>query len=67
MIASEDLDQYLSPTWFLDCDKPDVAEYARRATAGASDDKARAVKLFYAVRDRVRYDPYSITAEPVEY
>lgn len=52
--------EWLAPTAFLDCDNPRVRAFAEEASAGATDDVDRAVKLFYAVRDRWRYDPFSI-------
>jgi transglutaminase-like putative cysteine protease len=36
-------------------------------TAGASDPRERAVALYYAVRDGIRYDPYSVQAAPQAY
>jgi transglutaminase-like putative cysteine protease len=65
--AVPDHAEYLRPTWFLDCDNPEVSRRAERLCAGAADDRERAVRLFYAVRDRLRYDPYSITADPADY
>lgn len=53
-----DLAPYLRPTFFIDSDAPAVAAFAREVTAGAADDRERAVRLFYAVRDRIRYNPY---------
>ncbi|TAN20717.1 MAG: transglutaminase family protein [Actinomycetota bacterium] len=67
MDNSEEFGQYLSPTWFIDCDNPDVISYAKEAVEGCSTDEERAVKLFLAVRDGVRYDPYSITNVPIDY
>ncbi|MHB8457344.1 MAG: transglutaminase-like domain-containing protein, partial [Acidimicrobiales bacterium] len=60
-------DQYLSPTWFVDCDNPAVRSYAEQVTEGCATNEERAVKAFYAVRDGIRYDPYSITDEPLDY
>ncbi len=51
---------YLEPTPFLDCDQPQVRDFAQSVTAGAADAVERAVKLFYAVRDRIRYDPFAM-------
>ena len=51
---------YLEPTPFLDCDQPSVRAFAQRVTAGATDAIERAVKLFYAVRDGIRYDPFTM-------
>ncbi len=59
--------EYLRPTWFLDFDHPAVTEYARETTRGAADDAARAVRLFYDVRDRLRYDPYTSSMQPETY
>lgn len=51
---------YLEPTPFLDCDQPGVRAFAQSVTVGAADAVERAVKLFYAVRDRIRYDPFTM-------
>ena len=67
MPAGEDLELYLRPTWFIDCDTPTVRRRAEEVVAGATSDEQRAVRLFYAVRDGFRYDPYSITRDPADY
>jgi transglutaminase-like putative cysteine protease len=51
---------YLEPTFFLDCGHPSVRDFALRATAGARDAIERATRLFYAVRDGIRYDPFAV-------
>ena len=61
------MDQYLAPTSFLDSDHPRVIEFADRAIREATDPRERAVRLFYAVRDGWRYDPYSSEREPEKY
>lgn len=53
----------LAPTPFLQSDAPQVVQFARETTAGARDDVDRGVKLYYAVRDGIRYDPYSIALD----
>jgi len=53
----------LTPTFFVDSDHPAVMDFASRH-AGTDDDTARAVRLFYAVRDGFRYDPYQIDLSP---
>lgn len=55
-----DVADYLRPTDFIDSDSPDVREYARAATSDRTTDVGRAVALYYAVRDGIRYDPYSV-------
>ena len=52
---------------FVDAEHPDVVAFAARATAGARSDREKAVALFYAVRDGIRYDPYAISADPETY
>lgn len=47
---------------FIDSDHPDVVAFANEATAGATTDREKAVALFYAVRDGIRYDPYVISS-----
>ena len=55
-----DMTPYLDPTPSLDADHPDVIAYANQ-NHGPSDDPVKiAVSLYYAVRDDIRYDPYSI-------
>ena len=54
------MEQYLRPTAFIDADHPRVRELAETAAAGAADPTERAVRLYYAVRDGLRYDPYGI-------
>lgn len=66
-MPAEDLAPYLAATWFIDCHSPAVRHRAEHATAGAASDEERAVRLFYAVRDGIRYDPYSVTSDPHDY
>lgn len=50
----------LTPTPTVDSDHPAVISFAEASASGARDTHERAVKLYYAVRDGVRYDPYSL-------
>lgn len=52
------MEQFLMPTEFLDCDHDSVQAYAARNTIGTSSDTERGIKLYYAVRDDLQYDPY---------
>ena len=65
--AGEDLAPYLAPTWFVDCDHPAVVAQATAIVAGAANNVERAVRLFYAVRDDVRYDPYLLGDDMATY
>jgi transglutaminase-like putative cysteine protease len=58
------MDAYLTPTSFIDSDSPAVRAFARSATGGATTDREKAVRLFYAVRDAIRYDPYTLSLAP---
>jgi transglutaminase-like putative cysteine protease len=49
----------LRPTPILNSNHPEVAAYAAARTEGARSDLEAAVQLYYAVRDDIRYDPYS--------
>lgn len=55
---------WLTPTWFIDSDHPDVGEFARATVGVAADPVERAVALFHAVRDSIRYDPYNVDDRP---
>jgi transglutaminase-like putative cysteine protease len=59
--------EYLAATAFLDCGEASVRAFAERSTAGAANARERAVRLFYAVRDGWRYDPFAITLEARRY
>ena len=48
----------LAPTPLIDSDHPAVVAFARSCAGG--DSRERAVALYYAVRDGLRYDPYRI-------
>lgn len=54
------MEQFLTPTEFLDSDHESVRAYAEKNTVGSSNDIERAVKLYYAVRDDFQYDPYQL-------
>ncbi|MBI3994169.1 MAG: transglutaminase family protein [Candidatus Lambdaproteobacteria bacterium] len=58
---------HLAPTRFLDSDHPAVRDFAHEAIAGARGERERAVRLFYAVRDGVRYDGLDMTFTPERY
>jgi transglutaminase-like putative cysteine protease len=51
------MNEYLKPGRFLDSDHPKVVSFAREHAKGESE-RAKAVSLYYAVRDGVRYNPF---------
>ncbi len=56
--------EYLRPTRFIDSDSPDVIDFAASITASKTTDVDRATALYYAVRDGIRYDPYTVDLQP---
>jgi transglutaminase-like putative cysteine protease len=50
----------LSPTAIIDSDHDRVAAFARAHADGMKTIRDQAVRLYYAVRDGIRYDPYTI-------
>ncbi|TAL39770.1 MAG: transglutaminase family protein [Spirochaetes bacterium] len=59
--------EFLDGTQYLDKDEPAIAAFARETAEGARDDAEKAVRLYYAVRDGVRYNPYALSADPATY
>ncbi len=53
----------VAPTHFIDSDHEAIVEFVNDVTTGAADDRAKAVALFNAVRDAIRYDPYDVSRE----
>ena len=58
------LELYLAAAEFIDSADPEVRAFAQKVAAGATDDVTRAVKLYYAVRDGILYDPYYVGESP---
>lgn len=54
----------LQPARFVNSDHPDVIAFARSATAGATSEAETVSLLFAAVRDHIRYDPYTLVLRP---
>jgi len=56
----------LQPTPFVDVDAPIVRAFVERH-AGAGEPRERAVRLYYAVRDAIRYDMTTFALEPEQF
>jgi transglutaminase-like putative cysteine protease len=65
--APEPGPEYLASTRFLDCASEAVQRFARATIAGETADVGKAVKLFYAVRDGWRYDPFAMRLDAAQY
>lgn len=55
-----DLSPFLAATPTIETRHPDVVAFATKHAAGAQDAVETAVRLYYAVRDGIRYDPYTV-------
>jgi transglutaminase-like putative cysteine protease len=58
---------YLNPTTIIDSDHKHIREYGAKISDGFVDPVQIATKLYLAVRDGIRYDPYSPFYLPEHY
>ena len=65
MIAA--VDEFLAPTPYIDSDDEGVVSFAGRVAGEASTAQAKAVALYYAVRDDIVYTPYCDFRSPETY
>jgi transglutaminase-like putative cysteine protease len=56
-----EMERYLRATPSLDAGHERIIETARSVTQGCSSDEEKAVKLFYLVRDSIRYNMFMIS------
>jgi transglutaminase-like putative cysteine protease len=59
--------QYLEATSIIDSDHSDIQEFTRDTLGDMKDAVEKAVRLYYEVRDRIRYDPYYPFYRPEHY
>jgi transglutaminase-like putative cysteine protease len=59
--------QYLMPTSIIDSDHKLIQEFAKEVIGEKEDPVEKAVRLYLAVRDGIRYDPYSPFYLPEHY
>jgi transglutaminase-like putative cysteine protease len=57
------MNDYLSPGRYIDSGHPAVAAFAKKHLQGR-DERERAVALYYAVRDQIRYNPFLDFSDP---
>ena len=57
---NSDMRQYIQPSPAIDCNSNAVAEFTKEHSGDSSDHREQAVSLYHAVRDGIRYDPYTI-------
>jgi len=56
--------KYLQPTEFIDSDNNAIIHFAEEVIGEEQNQIKKAIKLYYAVRDSIRYDPYRIQFTP---
>lgn len=59
-------EDYLRAGDFIDSDRPEIVEFAHNYS-GIGEYHERLVKLYYAVRDRIEYNPYFVGRHPDYY
>jgi len=67
---SPDLMQYTQPAKYIDSDSREVKEFVSAALEGMATDASNTditIRLFEAVREGIRYDPYSMSFEAEPY
>ena len=61
------MQEFLSPSRFIDSDARDVVAFARSESGDAASEMDRVLRLYRSVRDAVLYDPYVDLADPANY
>jgi transglutaminase-like putative cysteine protease len=60
------MSEFLSPGRYVDSTHPAVVSFSKENTKGASE-RERAISLYYAVRDGVRYNPFLDFTKPAAF
>jgi transglutaminase-like putative cysteine protease len=66
-LTVDDVESCLQPSDFIDSDHESVIAFAAEAAGEAVDARQKAVNIYYAIRDSIRYDPYRIDFTPEEF
>ena len=62
-----DLAPFLEPNAFVDSDHPEIAAWTDRHSTPGAAPIDNAIRLYYAVRDGLRYDPWQVYSTPEAY
>lgn len=54
------MEEYLTPTYYIDSDHPEIISFAAHHSKTGQTETRKAIEVYYAVRDTIRYNPYSI-------
>jgi transglutaminase-like putative cysteine protease len=58
---TKDMQQYIEETEFFNFSSKSIREYIKKVIENSDNDIEKAVRLYYAVRDGWRYNPYRIS------
>lgn len=59
--------EYLQPTEFINSNSAEVIEFAQCCVDDTDTPIEQSIKIYYVVRDSIRYDPYEITFDTERY
>ncbi|MBC2714761.1 MAG: transglutaminase family protein [Desulfobacteraceae bacterium] len=54
------MQKYIQSSPTIDFEHPAVQEFVQKHAGSSENQTTQAVRLYYAVRDKIRYDPYSL-------
>lgn len=57
---NSEMQQYIQPSPTIDFNNTSVVKFATENSGKSTDPREQAISLYYAVRDGIRYDPYSM-------
>ncbi|MCK5541525.1 MAG: transglutaminase domain-containing protein [Desulfobacterales bacterium] len=60
MLERDHFKKYLEPTFYIDSDSSIIKIFAKELCHNEADPVKKSIKLYYAVRDGIKYDPYSM-------
>jgi transglutaminase-like putative cysteine protease len=60
------MNEYLQPGQYIDSDNPGVIGFSKSNAKGKSE-RERAISLYYAVRDKIRYNPFLDFSKPAAF
>jgi transglutaminase-like putative cysteine protease len=59
-----EIEKFFKPTPFIDCDAKTVKEKSREIVQGINVQRDKAIRIFYAVRDGIKYTIYGQRSRP---
>jgi len=59
--------EYLRETKYIKFSDAKIQDYVKKVTEGAQNQTEKAMKIYYAVRDNWRYNPYRISFVPADW